>query len=164
MEEFAYARDYPYLGDVARLERLCLQALNAADRAPLPVEKLAAIDPETLLDGNVQFHPAFGCLASEHPIVSIWAAHRNDEAGPLENWRPETAIVLRPDGDVSVRACPAGAAAFIAAAAKGASLREAAEAGISADPEFDFGHALVEMVAIGAIAELGFKHGGECKP
>jgi hypothetical protein len=63
-------------------------------------------------------------------------------------------MVVRPDAEVVVRACPAGAAAFVAAAAGGASMREAAAAGASADGEFDFGQALVELVAIGAIAEL----------
>jgi hypothetical protein len=151
---FAPASELPYLADVARLEWAGVQALNAADRAPLQLARLAAIEPLALLDAHAEFHPAFVLVASVHPIVAIWSAHREDRSAPLDEWRPETAIVVRPEADVVVRACPAGAGAFIAAAAEGASLRDAAEAGLAADATFDFGPALVELVAIGALAGL----------
>jgi hypothetical protein len=152
--EFAPASGLPCLADLARLEWFCLQALGAADCPAFSLEQLAATEPEALLDAQAKFHPAFGLLSSIHPIVSIWSAHHEDRLASIQDWSPETAMVVRPDAEVVVRACPAGAAAFVAAAAGGASMREAAAAGASADGEFDFGQALVELVAIGAIAEL----------
>jgi len=162
--EFTPASELPYLADMARLEWFCLQALGAADCPPFSLEQLAATELEALLDAQAEFHPAFLFLSSLHPIVSIWSAHHEDRLASIQDWRPETAIVLRPDADVVVRACPAGPAAFVAAATKGASMREAAEAGASADGKFDFGQALVELVAIGAIADIHLRQESESKP
>ncbi len=161
--EFRPASELPCLADLARLEWFCLQALGAADCPAFSLEQLSATGPEALLDAQAEFHPAFLLLSSPHPIVSIWSAHHEDQLASIQDWRPETAIVLRPDTDVVVRACPAGAAAFVAAAAKGASMREAAEAGASADGAFDFGQALVELVAIGAIAAIRLGRESESK-
>jgi len=151
---FAPASELPYLADMARLEWACLQALNAADRAAFPLDRLAGIQPAALLDAHAIFHPAFALVASVYPIVSIWSAHHEDRLASVDDWRAETAVVVRPAADVVVRACPAGSGAFVAAAASGASLREAAGAGLAAEGAFDFGQTLVELVAIGAIAEF----------
>lgn len=150
---FALAAEVPYLADVARLEFLCLRAQDAADRAPLSTAQIAAIPVEALLDARLEFHPAFGLIDSTYPIVAIWASHA-DEVIAIEDWSPQSALVLRPGAEVAVRACAAGSSAFIAAAVTRATLRVAAEAAYAVDPEFDFGQALVELIGIGAVVAL----------
>jgi hypothetical protein len=126
----------------------------AADRPAFSLQQLAATEPAALLDARAEFHPAFRFLSSLHPIVAIWSALQEDRLASIQHGSPESAMVVRPGAEFVVRACPAGAAAFVAAAANGASMRDAAEAGASADGAFDFGQALVELVAIGAIAAI----------
>jgi len=131
----------------------CLQAQGVADQEPLSVAQLAAIPVERLLDARMELHPAFGLIEWPYPIVAIRAAH-TDDVVTIEDWSPQSALVLRPDAEVVVRACAAGPSVFIAAAARGETLRVAAEAAQAVDSEFDFGQALVELIGIGAVAAL----------
>ncbi len=70
--------DEPYLADVARLEWALHLAERAADAAPLHgVERLADTDPQQLW---VRFQPGVAFWASAHPVVTVWAAHRQQHA------------------------------------------------------------------------------------
>ena len=130
----------------------CLQAQGVADQEPLSVAQLAAIPVERLLDARMELHPAFGLIEWPYPIVAIRAAH-TDDVVTIEDWSPQSALVLRPDAEVVVRACAAGPSAFIAAARR-KTMRFAADTAQAVDPEFDFGQAFVELIGMGAVAAL----------
>jgi len=126
-------RELPYLADVARLERMVVEALFAADAAPLDGAALAA---ELDLEKPLRLHPATRFGRFDFPAAGLWLAHRGgaepDALDKLE-WRPSAALVTRPWGAVRVTPIDAAAWAFLAACAAGHSLGEAALAAADAD-------------------------------
>lgn len=115
----------PYLADVARLDWRVHQASLAEDAAA-PVqglEVLATTDPMVLV---VDWQPGCAWLASAHPVVTLWQAHRPaptppaepadpalppwaslaDAAAAVQAGRPEAALVWREGWAVRVAALP----------------------------------------------------------
>ena len=88
-----WAADLPYLADVARVERLRVESLFAADAEPL-----TDLGRRTDLAGlKVRLHPAarFGWLTT--PGMSIWLAHQQPTAGDIApDWKAEGALFARP--------------------------------------------------------------------
>ena len=118
--------DYPYLVDVARLERLLVEALFAADA---PALDGGEIDLD--LTRPLRLHPAVRFAAFASPAGALWRAHQPDaptDAFETIDWAPEAVLVTRPDGGLIVSALPGGGAAFLAACAAGAPLGDAAAA------------------------------------
>lgn len=123
----------PYLADVARLERMVVEALFAADAPTLDGAALAAgLD----LESPLRLHPAARFGRFDFPAAGIWLAHQDGaEPDALDqlDWRPAAALVTRPDGAVRVTPLAATACGFLAACAAGRDLGEAAAAVADAD-------------------------------
>ena len=90
-----WADDLPYLGDVARVERLHTSCLFAADAEHLGIDRVRGIcrDP----NARVRLHPAvrFGWLAT--PAMSIWLAHQHSTPATIApDWKAEGALFARP--------------------------------------------------------------------
>jgi Putative DNA-binding domain len=156
---FEPARNLAYLADVARLENAWVEAYHAAEAAPLALAALAGFDAESLAAARVVFHPATRLLRADHPAASIWAAHQGvGEVAPIENWRPEEALITRPGGEVLLRVLPAGGYAFASALLTGASVAQAHQAaGVEA---FDAGAHLVGLIEAGALTKLKTREDG----
>lgn len=83
--------DLPYLPDVARVERLHVECLMAADS-----DALADV-PADLSQCRLSLHPAarFGWLQT--PAMSIWLAHQRPVPPIIEpEWKAEGALFARP--------------------------------------------------------------------
>jgi hypothetical protein len=90
-------------------------------------------------------------VASQWPVLAISRAHET----PVEDFCGETAVlVVRPDAELKLVACPPGPAAFLGACLAGNNFHAAADTAIQADENFDFGRALVELTRIGAIVDF----------
>src|SRR2546423_997478 len=123
---FDPARELPYLADVARLEAARTRAYHAADATPVDAGQLAALDAYVVGGIRVDMHPSTEIVRSPHPIVTIWAMNSAEqELAPLENWRGEDALVVRPYLDVEGRVLPPGGAAFLPPLAGDQPLAEA---------------------------------------
>lgn len=145
----------PYLPDVARIEAARTRAYHAADAEPLRLEAFAAVSTDALERLRVTLHPSLEIVRSAHPAVTIWAMNADElPLAPLADWRPEDALVARPAMDVTVRALPAGGAAFLAALAGGAALATAVAAGAKADSAFDLTLNLQGLVEAGLTVAL----------
>lgn len=154
---FAPAAGLPYLGDVARLEYLRVEACHAADaEALVPGAFIALLDsPDRLLDLRVQLHPALRIMRSGHAVFSIWAAHQGLmtlESVVLE--QPEDALVFRPGLEVRVLALPPGGAAFLGSLANQGTLGESATIA-SREAEFDLAANLRGLIEHSLVAGLG---------
>jgi hypothetical protein len=130
-----------YLADVARLERLRVQAYHAADALPLPAHAFQAQleTPEAIAELRIELHPACRWLRSTHALVSIWAMHL-DAAPDLAKIDPslgEDALIVRPEFDVLVLSLPAGGSEWLDALAMGASLGDATAKAIACSNNFD---------------------------
>ncbi|WP_017668988.1 DUF2063 domain-containing protein [Sandarakinorhabdus sp. AAP62] len=105
---FSDLAEWPWLADMARLERLVTESLFAAD----PPER-----PRRLTPGRSwPLAPATRWLASPWPLVSLWQAHQ--PGAPWPEAFPslgELALISRPDGAVQVTLLPAAAAALLTA-------------------------------------------------
>jgi len=147
---FEPARELPYLADVARLEAARSRAYHAEDAIPLSAESFAALDTGSLHDIRITLHPSVEIVRSDHPIVTIWAMNSGEqELGPIKHYCGEDALIARPRFDVEVRTLPPGGAVFLIALAAGASLRDAAEAGVADDPDFDLTSNLAGLIGAG---------------
>ena len=88
-----WATDLPYLADVARVERLRVESLFAADAEPL-----AEIHHSAFANLEVRLHPAARFAWLSTPGMSIWLAHQQPIARAIEpDWKAEGALFVRPD-------------------------------------------------------------------
>jgi hypothetical protein len=134
LETYAPAAGLRYLPDMARLERACLRAAQAADRAPCDPAALAALlaQPQRLQRLRLVLHPSLALLRSRHAVASLWAAHQGtgpDEAAlaGIDPDTPENALVLRnPADELLVLALDDDAARAVATLAAGGTLGRAA--------------------------------------
>jgi hypothetical protein len=163
----AYGDDFPdfiagfepaamldYLADVARIEAAWTRAYHAADAPSLDLAALSSLAPDDLFRLRLPPHPSAALVQSDHPVGTIWAAHQGEEVMPVDIWRGETVLVVRPSMSVNLHILPPQDAAFARALFDGASLGEAAEIACARASAFDMGAALVGLHALGAFANL----------
>ncbi|YBV94507.1 DNA-binding domain-containing protein (plasmid) [Phyllobacteriaceae bacterium JZ32] len=152
---YEYARQMPWLADVARIERAWLDAYHAADAEPLRPEALAAVPPERLADAVLVPHPATHILRSRFPAATIFAANRSDgPVGPIEATGPEDTLVTRPGLEVIVRRLPPGGAIFLAHLIEGRPLGMAAAAALEESSQFDLPANLAGMIGAGVFTTI----------
>ena len=87
--------DLTYLPDVARVERLHVECLMAADADPLG----DVVIRETLRAGKarLRLHPATRFEWLRTPAMTIWLAHQRPIAAAIEpEWKAEGALFARP--------------------------------------------------------------------
>jgi hypothetical protein len=107
---------------------------------------------------RVRLHPSAEIVRSTHPVVTLWAMNSGElEPAPIEDWRAQDALVLRPLLDVEVRLLPAGGAAFLAALAEARPLAQAAEAALADHAEFDLTANLAGLIGSGLVADVVFE-------
>jgi len=144
--------EYPYLGDVARLEWARGLAWHAADAEAVRSDGLfqAAAEPERL---RLRFHPSLQVLATRHAAFSIWAAHQpGGSLAGVDAMRGEVALILRDPSDrIVTEALAPGDAAMLGALMRGATLLEAM---VAAGPGYDPGPLVMRLVRHGAIVGI----------
>ena len=155
IEGFAPAARLRFLPDVARLERLWLEAYHGPEAAPLPLDALARLPEAALAEARLLLHPTAGLIASRHPVAALWAANTGrGEHAAVDLRRAETALVLRPHDRVEVHVLQPGEAAFVGALGRGRFLGEAAEAALTIRPSFDLAAALGRIFTAGAVTGI----------
>jgi hypothetical protein len=143
---------YPYLADVARLERLWLRAFHAADRPALTAAELASLPAEDLPDLRLAPHPAMGLLASPHAVHAIFTANRDGGPGiAAAPFHAECVLVSRPGLNVETRVITPAQHRFISALAGGASLATAAAQGLAAGEDFEPAAAITLLLEAGSL-------------
>jgi hypothetical protein len=151
---FHPARELAYLPDVARVEVAWMRSYHAADAVPISLAVVAAVAPEMLTVLRLAPHPSAALIRSEYPVGSIWGVHQQAMVTPVADWRPQTVLVARPEMMVEVHILPPQDGIFATSLFNHATLGEAAEAAFAANPEFDFGAALMGLVSLGAFSAL----------
>ncbi|ADZ69281.1 DNA-binding domain-containing protein [Polymorphum gilvum] len=156
VERFPPLADYPYLGDVGRLEWAWLSAYHAVDEAVLAPGALALLPAEALDGLRLVAHPAARLVASRWPVFELARANRFELGSPQPGdlHAAQTVLVTRPDVDVELRSLDPGTAALAAALLGGATLGAASELAVSADPDLVLADGLAVLLASGAFAGL----------
>ena len=137
--------ELPYLADVARLDRLWLEAFLAPDAAAMP----RSLTGET----RIALHPAtrFAWLAT--PAMTIWQAHRDPwELAELDpDWVEEGALFTRPGLSVRAELIDAALHHLLIACAAPASVVNVVSTVAAAFPQSDVPELLQRGVASGAL-------------
>jgi len=139
-----------YLADLARLERLFLDALHAADAEPLAPADLAALAASGDVDPVFSSHPALGLIASRWPVASLLSFREGPPAEPVDLATPEYAMVTRPQYEVMVTAVDEASFDLATRLAAGETLGEAAGEVMERHPGFDLGGAIALFLQAGA--------------
>jgi len=153
----------PYLADVARLDWAVHRAEQAADRAPevAGLQRLAGTEPAGLM---LHLDAALTLIASAHPVVTIWQAHRHSGAERFDAVREafargagEVALVWRDGYKAQVTVVAEATGGFMQALVDGQSLAHALD---SAGAGFDFEAWLLGALQQGWLGsvELGHAH------
>ena len=147
-----WVADLPYLPDVARIERLHLDSLMAADAKALrePLAREACGLPLIRL----RLHPATRFSWLSTPAMTIWLAHQHGFEGELQpDWAAEGALFVRPDSHI-VRAQKIDRAAhrLLFGIRLGESLNEAMTSVGRLYPTADRAAILASLVNLGAFA------------
>lgn len=145
LEGFSPAVDLPYLSDVARLEWARTLAYNAADAAPVGIERLAAVPDLGAV--RLRLHPAVQVVASPWPIVSIWETNTHDAEVSRIEAGSETALVTRPAFDVRVTQLLPDSRSFLDTVRRGLPLGDSAA-------DVDLASTLSILFTAGAIAGI----------
>lgn len=149
---FEPAASLPYLADVARLDRLHAECLNAEDAPHAGGGHLAARTPGDMAQLRLLPHPATRWLSSAMPSLTIWQASRRGE--PVNEhlaWQPEQALVLRAAHEVRVLPIGPPAIDLLEACAAGVALGDAATAAARAHPD-----ARVDLILSGLLRSGAF--------
>ena len=153
--EFEPARELTYLPDVIRLEAARSMAYNAGDSMPLDGAELATVAPEHLAGVIIRPHPSMSVLRFTTPAVTIWAMNAGElELAPIDDWRGEDAMIVRPQMIVNIHRLPPGGATFVTALAEGQTLGTAAVAAINEAPDFDLSTNLAGILQSGAFTAI----------
>jgi hypothetical protein len=146
---FPPCRDYPYLGDVARLEWAMNSALHAEDVVPVAPKALGAVSPEDLGRLTLRLDPAASWLDSPWPVDRIWRANQPDsDGGAVVDLAAGAARleIRRRDDVVTMRRLELVGFAFRSGLARGDTLETVAARALVEDPGFDLAGALRSLL------------------
>lgn len=155
---FPPAQGLPYLGDIARLELLWLEAFHAEDARSLSMTDLSESDPSEFADIPLRLHPSLRWISSIYPIVEIWRTNREDDiVRPVTLIKePQSWIVLRAETRVLIYLIPAGGRDFLSALREGKTVGEAIEH-MSASEDADLYSLLSNLIGWGAFAHAEYR-------
>ena len=154
---FEPARELAYLPDVARLEWAWHRAFHAADRAPLALERLAAVPPERYGQVRFRLHPSAQFIASDYPLLRIWEVNQPAYAGDVAVNLADGGVqllVVRRELEVVIESLGAGDDALLRAFAAGQRFEDASAAALATQPDYDLPAALRRHVANAVITDV----------
>ncbi len=153
----AEAQHLPWLRWVGELEWQLGHAALALEHAPLSIEALAKVAPERLADCALTLQPGLHYLAAPWPVDALVKLFLSDSAPESYALDPEHVFleVRGARGAFSMTRLDAATFIFHRALAQGLSVGGAAENALDADPAFDAGQGLVQLIAAGLATAIG---------
>jgi len=155
LDDFEPAREqFPWLSDVARLERAWLNAYHAADAPVIANDAFTAFAPDDLENLTFKPHPAFFVLRSHYAVHDLFEAGRAGTETVAAPHQPQDVMISRPQLAVEVRLLPSGAAVFFSALANGSTLGEAAAEALAEADDFDISAAMTALLVAGCFERI----------
>ena len=151
--------DWPWLPEVARLDRLWSESHVAADASVLSLVDLAEWaggDGDGLAGLRLRPHPAARWHRNEDwPAFSLWDAARAARPDPNPpHWNGQSSLMTRPTGAVEAVEIDTGEHALLQACAEGLVLGEALDEALRLHPETDASAALARLITRGAFTAI----------
>lgn len=134
------------------------------DESTIEARTLADIKPERL--GGLVFtpHPSLSVLSSPHPAATIWAMNTDGlPLSPINDWKGEDTLVVRPHMTVKMIGLSPGTAAFFRHLIDGATLAGAANAARRTETTFDLSTALMILLRSGACTAFNQENSDESR-
>ncbi|OWQ88582.1 hypothetical protein CDN99_17195 [Roseateles aquatilis] len=148
--------EWPWLPEVARLDRLWSESHVAADAPVLTAGDVAGLDIEQLAHARLRVHPATRWRwCADWPAFSLWLGAR--EAWPDPNpphWNGQGALLTRPIGAVVVTDLADADCALLEACADGHAIATALTQTQLRYPASDLGAALGRLLTQGAFTAI----------
>ena len=145
LEGFPPAAVLPYLADMARLEWAIAEVAQCEAVERVPPAWIEASLQAANVPGHfrVRLQPALRVLGFDHGVVSLWQAHRQDDAALAEVAvdEPEHCLLLPDTDTVAIVPVDAQTAGFVADLVRLAALDEAAQPWLGR-PAFDLTRSL----------------------
>lgn len=157
---YPFARDLPYLPDVARLEWAIDEVHRARDAAGTAIAvlgTLSSLPADEVPRVRFALDSASRLLVSDYPVLRIWQMHQPgaDAGAPLEpGASPDYLLIHREAGAVVVERIAAGDFAWLTSLAADLTLDAALDAALAVDAAFDLGAALRTYIANGTLADI----------
>lgn len=148
-------RTMPFVADVARLEWLIAEALDAPVAQPRPLAEFTTLAVATMPDVTLQ--PSLRLLFSRWPALDIWSAHQ--PGGDLESLsrirrQPERIALWRSHDSVRFLRLGSAHYAFLHALVKQRGLEAAVERAVSRSADLDLVATLHGLFADGLVASI----------
>ncbi len=144
---------YPFVPDVARVERAMIEALLAPDAPRLTADAFSAIPPDAFASLRFAAHPSTRLVRAAYAVADLWAAHQDGlpDLTALDPFQPQAMLIARPDDRVEWRALAPSDAIFLDQLLSGAPI----DAAIGPLPEdFDLTAALLIALQAGVFTGL----------
>jgi len=156
IEEQPWIGELLYLPDVARLERLHIESLFAADDEPLHLGALGNADWEQL---HLRLHRAARFDWFLTPAVSVWRMHQRETLPETFTpaWKAEGVLLARPFHSVWPVELDCAAHRLLLSIAHGESVAHAVLTAAELHPRADVGALFASLVNAGAFAALSFE-------
>jgi hypothetical protein len=151
---FEPAAELVYLPGVAQLDTLWRES-HAAENAPAAnAAWVARHTPEQMAALSLRPHPAARwAWFDDQPVFSIWERNRSRvEVTDELAWKGEGALLARPRDAVMWQELTQASCAFLDACAGGATLQQAAERALAADPRADLAATFAGLLSAGAFS------------
>lgn len=152
LDGFEHAREMPYLGNVARLDRLWTEVHCAEDEPVIDLSAIAKLSPNELGRTRLKTNAAVRWMwFAQQPAYTIWRINREqaDLQGELD-WRGEGALLTRKAGTVFWQAASAAECAFLDACAQDLTLNTAMEKALEIQPTLDLSDLIANLVTANA--------------
>jgi hypothetical protein len=145
---YPYARELPYLPDVARLEWAIDEANRAADGSDEREAMLARLSAHTPEELVFTLDPSCRLVHSQFPVMRIWQAHQDGGDFAIDWQAGADYLLVRREGDSPIiERLTAAEYAWLASLANGDDLATAAGHAFARDPTFDLGTILGKHIA-----------------
>jgi hypothetical protein len=154
LEAYPYARELPYLPDVARLEWAVHESRQSPWGEALDYRALGAVPPDAIGGIRIRVRPSVRLVASPHPILSIWMANQAGRDGTPERPRGAERVAVRMLETLEPAPAALGSAEWtvLEAFMRGETLARAAAA--CGDRGFDFEAALASLAALDVLGDF----------
>lgn len=155
VEHFPPLAEWPWLGDVARIDWARREAYHAADAEVISAAHLQTLPVESLLRASLRLHPSLRTLTSPYPAWSLWHCQQSpDKSTTVHDWHAESLQVWRVDDDVHLRLLSVGEAELRRGLVNGWTLADALHGALTLEPEFDASAAFATLIGDGLIVAV----------
>ncbi|UAN18814.1 MULTISPECIES: DNA-binding domain-containing protein [Enterobacter] len=143
--------DWPWLGDLAKLEFSVIDSLNALDNEKELTALIPAFDPQ---NNGLMLEPSLRVITSPYAIFQIWCAHQEALPETIDPYQAENVLLFRQQNAVRILPVNAAQAHFVNNLRLGKSLIASLEASEGLDHELDVGQTLLTLRQHGLIITI----------